>query len=263
MKAPPAGVWSADLTRRDFLTVGVSALGLAGGGGQLLSVSASFVRDPRLTARPGVPTTSPIPGVTQLGGELDGAGFLYVPESYRPDTPAPLVVALHGGGGYAGFWTRFYDDCDERGMILLAPEAQARTWDGVRGMMGPDVRFIDSALRYTFDRCVVDPDRLALIGFSDGASYALSLGPSNGDLFTHLIAFSPGFSTPEDPIVGSPRVFVSHGSQDRSLAVEMSRDAIVPMFEMDGYSIRYDAFVGGHEMPPAIVAQALDWFLGA
>jgi hypothetical protein len=35
------------------------------------------------------------------------------------------------------------------------------------------------------------------------------------------------------------------------------------MFEMDGYSIRYDEFVGGHEMPSDVVAQALDWFLGA
>ncbi len=30
-------------------------------------------------------------------------------------------------------------------------------------------------------------------GFSDGASYALSLGVPNGDLFTHIVAFSPGF----------------------------------------------------------------------
>jgi predicted esterase len=30
-------------------------------------------------------------------------------------------------------------------------------------------------------------------GFSDGASYALSLGLANGDLFTHVLGFSPGF----------------------------------------------------------------------
>jgi len=33
-------------------------------------------------------------------------------------------------------------------------------------------------------------------GFSDGASYALSVGITNGDLFTHVIAFSPGFVAP-------------------------------------------------------------------
>lgn len=30
-------------------------------------------------------------------------------------------------------------------------------------------------------------------GFSDGASYALSLGLPNGNLFSHIVAFSPGF----------------------------------------------------------------------
>jgi phospholipase/carboxylesterase len=34
---------------------------------------------------------------------------------------------------------------------------------------------------------------VALGGFSDGASYALSLDLTNGDLFASLIAFSPGF----------------------------------------------------------------------
>jgi predicted esterase len=33
------------------------------------------------------------------------------------------------------------------------------------------------------------------------------------------------------------------------------------MFEMDGYEIRYEEFVGGHEMPESIVTAALDWFL--
>src|SRR3712207_7974813 len=51
-------------------------------------------------------------------------------------------------------------------------------------------------------------------GFSDGASYALSLGIPNGDLFTHLVAFSPGFAAP-DGQRGHPRVFVGHGVDDR------------------------------------------------
>jgi predicted esterase len=55
-------------------------------------------------------------------------------------------------------------------------------------------------------------------------------------------------------------VFLSHGTQDRSLPIAGSR-AIAPMFEMDGYEVRYEEFEGGHEMPPTIVRRALDWFL--
>jgi predicted esterase len=42
----------------------------------------------------------------------------------------------------------------------------------------------------------VDRSAICCSGFSDGASYALSLGLSNGDLFSHILAFSPGFMRP-------------------------------------------------------------------
>ena len=250
------------LTRRDFLAAATLSAAPIPAGGRKIAWAGAPAADPRLTARPRRPTLTPESGATRLGPELDRGAILYVPESYSPDASAPLVVALHGGGGNATRWTGWYDVCEARGMILLAPDSRARTWDGVNGDFGPDVRFLDSALRYVFARCAIDGERLALTGFSDGASYALSLGPSNGDLFTHLIAFSPGFSDPTEPIVGRPKVFVSHGAQDRVLPVAGSRGGIAPMFEMDGYDIRYEEFTGGHEMPGSIVTQALDWFLG-
>jgi predicted esterase len=42
--------------------------------------------------------------------------------------------------------------------------------------MAPDVALIDQALSEIFNRYMVDASRLALGGFSDGASYALALG---------------------------------------------------------------------------------------
>ena len=45
------------------------------------------------------------------------------------------------------------------------------------------------------------------------ASYALSLGIANGNLFSHVLAFSLGFLAPASQ-TGSPRIFVSHGTQD-------------------------------------------------
>jgi phospholipase/carboxylesterase len=81
------------------------------------------------------------------------------------------------------------------------------------GGYGPDVEFIDQALKQMFDRLPVDARRLAVTGFSEGASYVLSVGLPNGDLFTHVIAFSPGFASPA-AYRGKPPVFVSHGTHD-------------------------------------------------
>jgi predicted esterase len=56
--------------------------------------------------------------------------------------------------------------------------------------------YLDQALQHVFETYSIDPGRVGLGGFSDGASYALSLGVANGDLFSHIIAFSPGFMRP-------------------------------------------------------------------
>ncbi len=217
--------------------------------------------DPRLTAVPGAPTLTAAVGESPLGlGDLRD-GLLYVPESYDPAQPAPLFVGLHGAGGAADNWRGFYDACETRGMVLLAVDSRQGTWDRIRGTFASDVAFIDRALAWTFDRVVVDTERLVLGGFSDGASYALSLGPSNGNLFGQLIAFSPGFASPTEGRVGRPRIFVSHGTEDRILPVTNSRDTIVPFFEEDGYDVTYMEFEGAHEVPREIGSAALDWFL--
>ena len=90
----------------------------------------------------------------------------------------------------------------------------------------------------------------------------LSLGPSNGDLFTHLIAFSPGFSSPGGPPVGKPKIFISHGIEDPVLSIVASRIEIVPVLLANGYDVTYEEFTGVHEVPPEIASLALDWFVG-
>jgi phospholipase/carboxylesterase len=87
------------------------------------------------------------------------------------------------------------------------------------GGYGPDVEFIDQALKQMFDRLPVDARRLAVTGFSEGASYVLSVGLPNGDLVTHVIAFSPGFASPA-AYRGKPPVFVSHGTRDEVLPID-------------------------------------------
>jgi predicted esterase len=66
---------------------------------------------------------------------------------------------------------------------------------------------------------------------------------------------------PAEPLVGKPRIFVSHGTQDPILSVAASRDRIVPALREDGYDVTYEEFVGGHQVPRVVSEQALDWFL--
>ncbi len=254
------------MSRRNFLRSSLSALSapmLMGcrGAATESNPPPPPTSGPVLTARPGSPTVTPTVGPSDLGLGTSRDGLLYVPESYDPDIPAPLFVGLHGAGGAGSNWASYPDRAEARGMVFLAPDSRFSTWDLLLGGFGPDVAFLDRALQHTFERTRIDPARIALGGFSDGASYALSLGVSNGDLFSHLVAYSPGFFRPSDPIVGEPLVYVSHGTRDGVLSVTTSRDSIVPSFRGAGYDVTYEEFDGGHEVPAEISESALDWFL--
>jgi phospholipase/carboxylesterase len=197
-----------------------------------------------------------------LGLDTSRDALLYVPTSYQADHPAPLAVMLHGAGGIAehglGLLRNF---ADAAGMILLAPPSRRETWDVIFGGFGPDIAFIDRALEATFARCAVDPGCVAVGGFSDGASYALSVGITNGDLFTHVIAFSPGFMAPAAQH-GTPRLFVSHGIHDQVLSIEHCSRKLVPPLRAAGYDVRYQEFDGPHIVPQEIAREAVAWFTG-
>jgi len=213
----------------------------------------------RLLARP-----SGADGEAPVGLRLlePGGSYLYVPAGYRGRRPAPLVLLLHGAGEDARDGLALLrQQADEAGLILLAPSSRGPTWDLIlgRGRYGRDVAGIDEALGRVFSSYAVDPGRVAVGGYSDGASYALSLGISNGDLFGHVLAFSPGFMVPAGR-VGSPRFFVSHGTRDGWLPIHRTSRRLVPELESLGYEVRYREFDGPHVVPPEIAQQAVGWF---
>jgi predicted esterase len=217
----------------------------------------------RLTSRPHAPDRPP--GATglhdlDLGGEP--VGKLYVPIGYRPDVPAPFALLMHGAGGDArGGIDPLLRFADAAGLLLLAPDSRDVTWDVIMRSFGPDIEVMDRALRHVFVRYYVDITRLAIGGFSDGASYALSVGLTNGDLFTHVIAFSPGFASPGD-VVGQPRIFITHGVDDQVLPIERTSRRLQPRLREAGYDVVYEEFPGGHAVPVDHAQRALDWFLG-
>jgi phospholipase/carboxylesterase len=219
-------------------------------------------RHGHLLARPNSPNeTAFTAGLHPL--ELDGQrdGLCYVPASSEPNTPAPLVVMLHGAGSTAhNGLAPLLPLADRHGLLLLAPDSRLHTWDMIMGTYGPDVRFLDRALSMLFRRHKVDATHLAIGGFSDGASYALSLGLSNGDLFTHIIAFSPGFMRPARR-QGKPRVYISHGKFDTVLPIDRCSRVIAPRLEREGYEVTYHEFNGIHTVPRSIAREGVSWFL--
>ena len=196
-----------------------------------------------------------------LGDARDG--LLYVPDSAEPS--APVLVFLHGATGSGRSHLRaVLAAADRYGVVLLAPDSRHPvTWDLIaERRFGPDVVFLDQVLDALVDRLDLDVDtaRLAIGGVSDGASYALAIGLTNGEVFSTVLAFSPGFLVVPEA-AGRPRVFVSHGTADPILPIDACSRSFVPALRDAGYDVRFHEFDGGHTVPPAVSDEGVRWWL--
>ena len=216
----------------------------------------------RLTSRHVAATRRTAPGSHSLRLRKTRDGVLYLPPQYTPDAPVPLVLLLHGAGGSgASITQRFRTYADDLGIAFVAPDSVEVSWDRADRLM-KDVAHIDAALAVAYRRINTSPDRVRIGGFSDGASYALSVGLTNGDLFGRVLALSPGFLDPAQTR-GRPQIYVTHGVRDAILRIDRTSRRIVPLLEDAGYVVHYHEFDGGHETPTEICRPAFEWLIGA
>lgn len=110
--------------------------------------------------------------------------LLYVPRTYDPAKPAPLVISLHGAMNWPGFqqeitqWNRLADDA---GFIVVYPAGTGtgpRIWD-MKGWRNPqtmpDVRFIADLIEKLQKTYSIDAARIYVNGLSNGGGMAFVL----------------------------------------------------------------------------------------
>jgi phospholipase/carboxylesterase len=216
----------------------------------------------RLWPRPGKPARPAQLGRHNLGLAKGRDGLLSVPASYTPKTPIPLILMLHGRLERAAGLGIFCENAAKLGIAVALPDSRGRTWDLFLGGFGPDIDFLNRVLAFTFDCVAIDVRRVAIAGFSDGASYALSVGLANGDLFTHVIAYSPGTVAPPS-LRGAPSLFITHGTQDRILPIDANSRKAVSALKQAGYDVVYEEFNGGHTIKADLVQESFRWFTGS
>jgi phospholipase/carboxylesterase len=192
--------------------------------------------------------------------KLDNArdGTLYVPKGYKAEVPAPLILWLHGAGGSGQVSDLLGSLADEFGYIVLAPDSRDWTWGAILGRWEPDLEFIQKALQQTISRYAIDRRRTFVAGFSDGASFSLSLGISYGDVFQRVYAGSPGIMQPIEA-TGKPPIFISHGTQDQTMPIDDTSRKFVPRLKALGYDVTYHEYEGRHQLPPAILREVIEW----
>jgi dipeptidyl aminopeptidase/acylaminoacyl peptidase len=148
---------------------------------------------------------------------------LYVPETYRSNHPAPLVVLLHGyrQSPYSFVRSDIVRLAQEGGYVLIAPRGGGNVWFQGKGE--------EDALNAIADvraRMAIDPARIYLVGYSMGGYGTLSLGVHHADRFAALVAIaSPQREPWAEWVTACPRgpVYLVHGARDRRVPVSDSQ----------------------------------------
>lgn len=241
------------MDRRCFLTLGAAAtVGVFHGGGVPAAAGQAPAQEPFVE----VPY-----GESRLGISDDFRdGTLYVPKSYHPRTPMPVVIMLHGYSGAATSVRFAFQLAEEFGVIIIAPESRDVTWGQSVPGFDADVRYLGAAYRTVAGFLNVDRSHVAMGGVSDGANYALAMGLAYGETFNHLMIFAAGMFIPLRR-QGKPRIFLSHGVRDTQMPIDRTARLFVPRLQSEGYDITYREYDGGHGAPPAIQREAFEWFV--
>jgi phospholipase/carboxylesterase len=197
-----------------------------------------------------------------------GGLSLYVPETHDGGTPAALIVALHGGSGHGrDFLWAWLREARSRGMLLLSPTAQDRTWS-IMGGEDVDAPRLRAAVKEVAATYTVDRSRVLLTGMSDGATYALLAGLAEESPFTHL-APACGVLHPYLLAEGGIRrargrpIYLVHGALDWMFPVQTARMARQAL-ETAGARLVYREIEDlSHTYPRDENPRILDWLARA
>lgn len=207
-------------------------------------------------------------GVMHLGGPpgTRGGVALYVPETYDPTQPPPLVVALHGGSGNgADFLWTWLREARTRGLLLVAPTAPGRTWS--LDDPGADGEWLDRVIADVTASWPVDPSRRLLTGMSDGGTFCYGLGLQDGQGFTHLApvaaAFHPMLMMLAHParLRGLP-IRILHGARDWMFPATMAREAARTLAGAGARVVHEEVADLAHVWPRERTGAIADWFMG-
>lgn len=191
---------------------------------------------------------------------------LLTPPEIDPSRLYPLVTVLHGAGRQDELLVRACrGEPEKRDALFLVPRSLHPTWDLVACDERPDLDFLEWAYDLVYRRYPVDPGRQALLGYSDGASYALSVGLSNPHVFRAVMGWAAGFVAldprgigPEQP---KPEVLLEYGTHDELFPFERVAKPMRANLESLGYRVEFRVDEGGRHWPSgSFQSEALDWF---
>lgn len=197
-----------------------------------------------------------------------GRAVLLTPDEWAPDEKLPLVTVFHGAGRQDEMLVKACrDEPERRRALFLVPRSADPTWDLITGQGQEDLEFLEYAWDLIYRRYPVDRERQVLMGYSDGASYALSMALSNPGFFDAALCWAAGFVVVDRSAIGSParkaRLYLEYGTHDELFPFEQIAVPMRDNLRAAGYELEFSVDEGGRHWPSGTFqGEALSWYFG-
>lgn len=219
------------------------------------------------------------------GSSVASLRYLESPPLIESDEAAPLLITFHGYGSHMGDLHELRQFLDGRFHVVSAQAPVDLTPAGMPGGwawfdlvftpgegIGYDpegaqraIALSDKFVQETIDRLQVDPDRLYLMGFSQGSmiAHALLLGgrsrpagvaACSGRLVDEVFA-----AVPPDDVLQERRLFVSHGRFDDIIPVECGQ-RIRDWYASTPVELEYHEYDMAHGIDQDCIKDLSTWF---
>lgn len=194
----------------------------------------------------------------------------------------PVIILLHGVGGneenlfvHTGQLPEESLIISARAPFMLGPGAYAWfhvDFDTGKPMINPEeaeksriilIQYINQVI----EKYDADPERVFLLGFSQGANMSYSVALSRPEKVKGIVALSGRILPELKPIWAKKEklqqllVFIAHGTADAVLPIAYGREAKA-LAESSGVQLTYKEYPMGHEMIPGEWKDIRSWIKG-
>jgi len=183
----------------------------------------------------GDPRRDPSSWPSQVGPE-DRLAEVYTPAGADGSEDLPVVVVLHGYGASGSLQAGYFaltQRVDEAGFVLIVPDGTKdadgrRFWNATDACcdFGPtgvdDVGYLLGLLDQVQDAIPIDPDRVTVVGHSNGGFMSYRLACEASDRIAGIASVAgAGFADPADCDASEPvSVLQIHGTDDGTIRYE-------------------------------------------
>lgn len=192
---------------------------------------------------------------------------LVVPTTVNLARPAALVVAFHGmlvdSKDVMPGYTRLNETAERHGFVLVYPNAAGGAWGLWPRKIVDDVAFFDALLARLTADYRIDPDRVYVLGMSNGGYFAHLVARERSKTIAAAASHSGPLGLETLGGVKAERKFpvlIVHGTQDWLLSNLFAREN-VDKYRREGHEVKYLEIAGlGHAWAAGVNEQIWEFF---